>query len=319
MFFTKELVKSPTLFNMAENKWELPNQFRIMREFMKVNYKVRTKTNAFWGMIVLSFLMCFAIKLLSRFEAEDMYPYNKPYFWKTSELNLIEMMPIFHNSLIISPITSYTHFIANILLPDPNNRTIYLLSSDDNVEEKQKMYSIQLIGLSFEEATNDSLKNIKCKSYHDIEQDISVNAISLFLFKTTMPFIGHNVTVSVQDDNIASPYKPTKFGSGPLAIIVGISFVFLVIRSFLHMIELKEHKLFLLLTISGSNESTIWCAQFLIDLILILFYSIFCWLYYQYIICFFPNTLLFCNDVHYAEWYINLHAIALYYFFDYQS
>jgi len=260
---------------MSESHWETPSQIRIMIEFMKLNLKIRTKTFAFWFLIILSMLWCFILSLLRKEPQYSLYPYTAPFFWETYIDKLDDLMLSFQNSLVISTLTSYTQYISDILLPDPTNRTLKFLSSKDEVIQYIKKANTYPLGLSFEDSTNSSLKKLSCHAYYDMDKYLPLDSFAYFLFNKTLLYMGHNISITSEDSSLASPNKPTRFGSSVYSTLIGIAFICLIIRSFLHMIELKEHKLFLLLTISGSYESTIWCAQFLIDIILIFVHSIF--------------------------------------------
>jgi len=257
-----------------------PKQAAIIWNFFILVFKMRMKTIAFWVYITLSMGWIYLITMYKRSQPGQILAYTSPNF---SIINRVDPMTIFYlnfnNSVGMIPKNSYTENLAGDFLYPVNNTPRFFASEDELHSFIKGGYKDPLITYIFPNDIMNNLKNLKPNVEVSNSYETNSDLLSEFLMNSTLKYMGHSIELNGMSDFYSIPRKSdemnTKMNSSNYALILGLSIVCLLLRSILQIIELRELKLFLLLTISGAREMSLWISMFIADFSLILIQSVY--------------------------------------------
>jgi len=254
------------------------SQSAIFWNFLKVVLKLRVKTIGFWVYIVLSLAWIYFIRLFSRGPVLEITPYNISALEPSIDIDPKDyFFAMLNNSFGMMPKNAYTQYLAEQFLSYPVNRTINYFKDSSEMNKYFSSKKNGYFSFVFPEDVLNNLKKLSVELRIDNIPGFSANMISGFLMDGTLEYNGHSVAFSSEYADYSETGKKDLFNDGNeanYASLLGLSIICLILRSALQMIELRELKLFLLLTISGAREIVLWLSLFLIDLFFIIPHSL---------------------------------------------
>jgi len=244
------------------------SQWKIFKEFLRINIKLRN-TIGFWVLSCLAILFLSAITILKKYNSDNLFPYQPPRFYWPWEQNMTYYVSRFGNRLGIYPQNNFSMFFSDELLKKSNNRSVKYFNSVELLSNYVQKSENHILGLNFGNSLMNNQNNISLNILFEYGNYISEEGFFNFTFFKAIEFLGHTVNISALSCMIANPYKPGYFAEDFYSEFILISFFLVMIRSFLTLLEFKEQKIFLLLTISGAKEMVLWLSMLVYDLILI--------------------------------------------------
>lgn len=250
------------------------SQTSIIWNFLQIVLKMRMKTIAFWVYIILSLGWIYFIRLFDRSSPWTVTPYTSPEFSNVTELDPQFLFYYsYNNSVGMMPKNTYTEYLANNLLFPVNNTPRYFASRTE-LRNFLANYKNPFLTFVFDDNVASNLKNLNPTIEVSNSYYVSSDRFSSYLMDLTLSYMGNNVEFNAESGDYSKPGRSDDINGANYAMLLSLSIVCLLLRSTLQMIELRELKLFLLLTISGARELSLWLTMFLSDLLFILPQSI---------------------------------------------
>lgn len=261
-------------FENKINDFKGRSQLVVFWDFLCVLLKLRVRTIAFWIYIALSLAWIYIIRLFDNNLKFVVLPYKKVTFEHMLVPDLKDVFLIMmNNSFGMIPKNNYTQYLAEYLTY-PINRTINYFK---DLSEMNRFHENMKDGyLSFILPNNIlyNLKKLVIKLRMDSLGFFSANMLGVMIMDGTLKYMGNDIIINADFSNISQTGKIENFMESGYASLLGLSIVCLILRSALQIIELREFKLFLLLTISGARERVLWLALFVLDFMFMIPHSI---------------------------------------------
>jgi len=251
-------------------------QIDILIEITKVIWKLRKKSVGFWSSIIISIFWLLLILLLKRGSVLEILPYNAPTFQLINETDQKEyFLNEYNGSICMCPMSNYSKFLAEDYFTYLGKREVKYFNEESTLNSYFAKSNKSMIAMIFNQYFHENLKRIFFSIR--INGKVNSNRIVKYMFDGTQSFIGHKVEYHSEHSDYSQTGKKNEFNNnneGNYAVLTSLSILCVLLGPILETIELREFKMFLLLSISGAFEKTIWLSLFVVDICIIIPHSI---------------------------------------------
>ena len=262
-------------FENKINDFKGRSQLVVFWNFLSVLLKLRARTIAFWIFIALSLAWIYIIRLFDNNLKFVVLPYNKATF---EQMSIPDPKDVFfimmNNSFGMIPKNNYTQYLAEQYLTYPINRTINYFKDLSEMNQFHKNKKDGYLSFVLPNNIQNNLKKLAIQLRMDSMGFFSANTLGAMIMDGTLKYMGNDIIINADFSNISQTGKIENFMESGYASLLGLSIVCLILRSALQIIELREFKIFLLLTISGARERVLWLALFVLDFVIMIPHSI---------------------------------------------
>ena len=268
------------MFNINENSSnELNNnersQKKIMILFLKIIFKIRIKNLASIIFLIFGFGWPIILILLEKVIPQTIIPYNFPLMknYTNSDFRISYMVTTFKENIAITPKNNFTEFLANNFLEKPFGKKVLFYSNNKELEDflsNLPRRGDPFLGINLLD-TNEPFNFSKIFFRYVARNPRNSYILHDSIYESILNYTNKNVNISFEIGNYINPKISFSSRNGLFSsILINLSISCLLLKSLMTIIEFRELKILLLLTISGARESILWFSFIIFDLILIL-------------------------------------------------